>query len=240
MLSSLFLENIKRVEGILNPIWEGGRRQDARSPAGCHWTLPGFERPVSISSTEGYFLYNLARTLRVKNVLEIGTGFGYSTLWLAGGVCEGFGEDGWVGTIDSLEEGNISMRGQQFAKWASRTSKLDHIITFFVGNSTKVFPDVLQGRIVDLVFIDGNHHDGQPFRDFVGLLPFLNPTSTVIWHDYDDRYSVPDDVSRSLQFGFKYKVFPTSCGIAVGSKNHNIMKPIERAFEAALLNQFIA
>ncbi len=236
---SIFLEGIKRVENRLSPIWEGGRRIDARPRVGRHWILPGCDRPVSVATTEGYFLYNLASILKARNVLEIGTGFGYSTLWLAGGVYEVYREDAWVGTIDSLQEGNIGLKGQRFARWASKTIKLDSIISFFTGSSPKDLPSILQGRTVDLAFIDGYHHNGQPFHDFAGLLPFLGMSGTVIWHDYDDRYSVPGDVHKSLAFGFQYRVFPTSCGMAVGFTNPNCIKLIEDAFEAALLQQFI-
>ena len=52
------------------------------------------------SAGSGAFLQTLARALHAKNVVELGTGTGVGTLWLAGGVDEG----GTITSIDSEAE----------------------------------------------------------------------------------------------------------------------------------------
>ena len=81
-----FLAGMADVEGRLDSNWPQGRRPDAVPGSGGNFSLPGFSRPVSVDRIEGRFLYNLAVQLQARVALEIGTGFGYSTLWLAGGV----------------------------------------------------------------------------------------------------------------------------------------------------------
>jgi predicted O-methyltransferase YrrM len=45
--------------------------------------LPGSERIQALHPDSGRFLYVLALAKGVKNIVEVGTSYGYSTLWLA-------------------------------------------------------------------------------------------------------------------------------------------------------------
>lgn len=57
------------------------------------------EQQMQIAPFEGMILYLLLKSIGAKNVLEIGTLLGYSTMWLAKAV----GEDGSVVTIEKSE-----------------------------------------------------------------------------------------------------------------------------------------
>ncbi len=49
---------------------------------------PTEERSLAITREEGEFLYLLVKAMNAKVVIEIGTSFGYSTIWLAAAVSE--------------------------------------------------------------------------------------------------------------------------------------------------------
>ena len=237
---SEFLSGIRLVQERLTPIWLSGRRPDAIPGSGYHWTLPGFSRPVSVDRIEAFFLYNLAVALRIQSAVEIGTGFGYSTLWLAGGVYEVWGDEGWVGTIDSLKEGGLGAIGTDFAAWAVEYLGLGHVITRLVGTSPTDVAGLVGGRRVELAFIDGNHQGEQPLRDFMSLTRHLAARGVVVWHDFDKRYSVPRVVEKAAELGFAYRVFPTSCGVAVSYREPTVEGWVEIAFRAAANHDFVA
>ena len=71
---------------LLTPVWPPGR--NPRAPwDGRHFALPRhLLRPISVSFIEARVLANLVALLDCRVVLEIGTGFGYSTAWLARGL----------------------------------------------------------------------------------------------------------------------------------------------------------
>ena len=58
---------------------------DAASAASAAAGLP----PIAVSPTQGRFLELIARSIKARNVLEIGTLGGYSTICLARGVGPG-------------------------------------------------------------------------------------------------------------------------------------------------------
>ena len=63
------------------------------------WDNPAFEEGVgSVRPGEGWLLYGLVRALRPAWILEVGTGYGFSTLHLAAGC-----HDNGHGTVFSIE-----------------------------------------------------------------------------------------------------------------------------------------
>jgi hypothetical protein len=55
------------------------------------------------------------------------------------------------------------------------------------------------GRDVSFLFIDGDHEDGQPYRDLKHWLPGLRRGATVAFHDYPA--DVSQDVDRAVSEG---------------------------------------
>jgi broad specificity phosphatase PhoE/predicted O-methyltransferase YrrM len=225
-----FLRRIDSVQRRLKGIWPEGRNP-CPSNDGMHWTLPPFDRPVSVGRVESYFLYNLAALVAPAITIEVGTGFGYSTLWLAGGAavrrpCS------ILYSIDNRSEGGLGYEGLKFARAAARDVGIGNAIRLVHGES----PDVLLWlpiARVDLAFIDGNHRDAQPQRDFAGVAALMEASGVVIWHDVDPRYTVPEAFDRALAEGWHGQVFETSCRIGVTYRDPTSKALVAKAFEAA-------
>lgn len=125
-------------------------------------------------------LYRLARHFDARSVLELGTSFGISTLYLSLGA-----ENGQVTTIEGCPQ-TYRIAQHHFAH--SRRSN----ITAVLGSFRSRLPEVLQ-RIErpDLVFIDG-HHARQPTLDYFEL---------CLARAHDATVFVLDDIhwSRGMQ-----------------------------------------
>ena len=109
-------------------------------------TISGRARRSSIKSKYGLLLYNLAGWLKPETIIELGTAYGISTLYLAMG-----NPDTRVFTV----EGNSMLSG--LAGKCFSECKLNNI-TVFNGSFDEVLPDILtrvSGNV--LAFIDGNH-----------------------------------------------------------------------------------
>lgn len=102
------------------------------------------------------FLKFLIRCSGAKNVLEIGTFVGYSTMHFASALPE----DGKVVTIE---------RGEEFSKIAERNFKrnnLERKIDLIVGDAFEVIP-TLKDKRFDFIFLDGNK---ERYADYFEML----------------------------------------------------------------------
>ncbi len=90
--------------GLLAELEEFGRMNDAA-------TDDRTRKMLNITRDTGVFLALLIRATRSRNVLEVGTSNGYSTLWLADAV----GEDGLVTTVENAPH-KIAMAEANFAR----------------------------------------------------------------------------------------------------------------------------
>jgi len=93
---------------------------------------------------QGRVLSMISKLIRPKNILEIGTYTGYSTLCFA----EGLSKEGKIITIDKNEELE-TLQNKYFEKSGYRSQ-----IQQMVGDATKIIPTLTQQ--FDLVFIDAD------------------------------------------------------------------------------------
>lgn len=96
----------------------------------------------------GQFLNILTRISKAKNILEIGTSNGYSTIWLGEAVKENAGK---VTTIE-IAEHKVKMAFENFKR-----AKLDKTIKIIHGDALQEIPK-LKGRF-DFLFIDAIKED---------------------------------------------------------------------------------
>jgi caffeoyl-CoA O-methyltransferase len=119
-----------------------------------------------VGPTEGLFLKMLARSLRARRILEIGTFTGYSALMLASGVTD----DGEVVTCDVSEEYTAIAR-----RYWSR-SPHGKKITLVLGPALSTL-EQLEGQF-DLIFIDADKENYVAYWD--QCLPKLRLGGIVI------------------------------------------------------------
>src|SRR6478752_505835 len=155
---------------------------DAASAASDAAGLPA----IAVSPLQGRLLELITRSVRARNVLEIGTLGGYSTICLARGV-------GLGGRVVSLE---YEPRHAQVARSSIDAAGFSDVIEIRVGRALDLLPGVSADGIgpFDLVFIDA---DKQSNADYVDWAIRLAHPGTVIIVDNVVRDGRVADPSQS-------------------------------------------
>ena len=131
-------------------------------------TINTTEAPqMMIGKLEGKFLQLICALSNAKNVIEVGTFTGYSTLCLADAV----GENGHVVTIDCNE--NTSRIAQDFIARAGFQNR----VTFAIGDAIDVLSSI--EHAVDLAFIDADKIKYDLYYETI--LPLIKPAGFLIF-----------------------------------------------------------
>lgn len=102
----------------------------------------------NIPPDTGKFFYILVKAAKARNILEVGTSNGYSTIWLGEAAHQNKGK---VTTIE-ISEHKVKMAAENF-----RRAKLDKIIKIVHGDALKDIPK-LKGKF-DFLFLDAVKED---------------------------------------------------------------------------------
>lgn len=134
--------------------------------------VSGIARTALKPAAQARLLYRTARYFQATRVLELGTSFGITTLYLATAA-----EDGTVHTIEGCPQ------TQRIAQ-----HHFDHLgsenIHAVLGSFKSKLPEVLRhmGR-VDLAFIDGHHAQEPTLAYFETILPFAHNGTVFVFDD---------------------------------------------------------
>jgi predicted O-methyltransferase YrrM len=103
---------------------------------------------MSVSPSQGKFLQILARAVKARRILEVGTLGGYSTVWLAGALPE----DGRLITLEADSHRAHTAR-QNFER-----AGLDSIVELRFGKAHVTMPEMIAEHIepFDFIFIDAD------------------------------------------------------------------------------------
>lgn len=129
-------------------------------------------RRSSISARKGHFLFRLTRDIQPKAILELGTAFGISTMYLA---CAA--PQSQIITIEGcIDSAHIAL--ENFDK-----SGLENIKVM-----TGAFEDQLplafrEMPSPDLIFIDGNHKKEPTLNYFNEFLKHIHPETVIVFDD---------------------------------------------------------
>jgi predicted O-methyltransferase YrrM len=160
--------------------------------------LRGTQFPDGIWGCDGQLLYSLVRAHRPGHVLEVGTGAGLSTAYLAA-ACRDNGE-GEVTTVDTVQRSLCVV-----------PAALRELVDFQRGNALELLP----GRPVDFLFVDGPPEAGFVEGLLQRLRTHLAPGATVVVHDYKLDSNILPLASRVLEApGTPWSAHPEHCGIA--------------------------
>lgn len=132
------------------------------------------------SPQQAQMLFRLARYFQVKNVLELGTSFGISTLYMALGA-----DEGSVHTIEGCPQ---TMR---IARHHFDHMKQENIIPILGSFRTRLPETLQQLDSLDLVFVDGFH----------AMEPTLDHFEQCLTKSHNDTVFVFDDIhwSRGME-----------------------------------------
>ena len=125
---------------------------------------------IQVSPTQGKLLHLLARLQGAKNILEIGTLGGYSTIWLARALPPG-------GRVLTLE---ADARHAEVARANFARAGLAEVIELRLGPALETLPQIAtEGRgPFDLIFLDANKSTMAEYFDWA--LKLSRPGSVII------------------------------------------------------------
>lgn len=128
--------------------------------------------PHHVAPNQGKFLMLLARIQGARNILEIGTLGGYSTIWLARGLPAG-------GRLITLESNPAFA---EVARANIARASLADVVEVRVGRAIETLPQLVAERRgpFDLVFIDA---DKKSNPDYLPLILELSRSGTTIFLD---------------------------------------------------------
>jgi predicted O-methyltransferase YrrM len=152
------------------------------------------EDPRTLNLGFGFMYYALARALRPRHVVVIGSGYGFSVVCLALGLRDnGAGRLSFVDPSYSLlRDGPLQTVGGT-AKWSDPRGVREHFARFGVEDIVThhrmtsaeffdAYPRLDLGPI-DLGFIDGNHSYADVRHDFVAMLRHAPRDAYILLHD---------------------------------------------------------
>ncbi|HET9030959.1 MAG TPA: O-methyltransferase [Candidatus Aquilonibacter sp.] len=123
-----------------------------------------------VSRETGRFLSVLVHMMQANRILEIGTAYGYSTLWMA----LAQPPVGKIWTIDTdADRTNVAI------SYFQRAGEDDHV-TIFNQDAIELLEN-FQQRTLDIVFIDANKEQYREYLDLV--IPMLKRSGIVVIDD---------------------------------------------------------
>ena len=129
-------------------------------------------KEVSMPKKQGEWLFKLVQHFQPKNILELGTCIGISTLYV--------GLENKNRKIITLE-GNPASAQIARQIFSQLTLNEIEIIEGTFENTIEIALQKLQQ--VDFAFVDGNHRYEPTIQYFKQILPFINQNSVLIFHD---------------------------------------------------------
>jgi predicted O-methyltransferase YrrM len=161
---------------------------------------------MPISAQGGRLLYNLVRAVRPATVVEFGTSFGISTLYLAAAV-----RDNGTGRVISTE---LSASKVSAARRTFAATGLEDLITVLEGDARETLADI---GGADFVLLDGWKDLCLPVLKL--LEPRLHPGTLVVADDVDLPALAPYlDHVRDLRNGYESVTFPVEDGMEISCR----------------------
>ena len=168
---------------------------------------------------QGRLLSLISKIKQPKNILEIGTYTGYSTICLA----EGLVKNGKIHTIDKNEE-LVEIQKKYFLR-----SKFNKNIEIHTGNAL----DIINGLNInfDLIFLDADKENYATYFQIISKILNKNGvliTDNVLWHGkvlnskeaHDDVTKKIDQFNKALILNKKFQTFmlPVRDGLSITIK----------------------
>lgn len=162
---------------------------------------------MPIDAQGGRLLYSLIRAVRPRTVVEFGTSFGISTLYLAAAV-----RDNGTGRVVTTE---LSADKAAAARRTFADTGLDDVITLLEGDARETLADL--GAPADFVLLDGWKDLCLPVLHL--LEPRLAPGTLVVADDVE----LPDlrpylDYVRDPANGYQSITFPVADGMELSCR----------------------
>jgi predicted O-methyltransferase YrrM len=166
---------LERVRAVLDRLLRDGSAV-ARADGSVHTLFP-----VAVGRDEGEALRAWVVREGAARTIDIGLGYGISTLFAVGALLEAGGAHPRHVAVDPYQAARFANCGLQVLDDAGVRDLVE-----FVGVESHIaLPRLLEGgRTFDLAFVDGNHRFDGVFVDLVYLRRLVRPGGTVFLDDY--------------------------------------------------------
>ena len=143
--------------------------------------------PINVSPTQGKLLHLMARAIGARNILEIGTLGGYSTIWLARAVLPG-------GRVVSLE---ADPRHAEVARANITLAGLQDVVEVRLGMALETLPELAaeNREPFDFIFVDADKPNNAAYFDWA--LKLSRPGSIIFVDNVVREGEVIDATSDS-------------------------------------------
>jgi caffeoyl-CoA O-methyltransferase len=141
--------------------------------------------PWNITPEEGKLLRILTETADAKNVVEIGTSVGYSTLWF----CQALRTTGGKITTHEIDPYRIEIADKNFKK-----AGVSHLVTIVEGDAHENI--TRRKEPIDILYIDADK--AGYFDYFTKLLPLVRPGGLILAHNTTDLASEMQDFLKAV------------------------------------------
>lgn len=129
-------------------------------------------RHSSVSRRKGEFLFRLTAWFKPRTIIELGTSFGISTMYMAMGY-----RNSRITTIEGCPD-TVSIAGHNFNRLG--ISNIEEIC----GNFNDILPALLnRSKTVDMVFFDGNHKKEATLKYFDLCLEHVHNNTIFVFDD---------------------------------------------------------
>ena len=170
---------------------------------------------------------------RYREVLEIGTLLGFSTLFLAEAVAQ---TGGRVTTIDLRVEKRTWFNGEEIinvhevAERLIEESGYGETVEFLVGDSNQVLCELIrENRTVDFVLIDGSHQYPVVLLDFIFCDRLVRPGGMIALDDVGRGHATkpycdggPNRLLATIFASDRYRITPLSKNVVVCEKLRDV------------------
>lgn len=152
------------------------------------------QKPQNLNLGFGFIYYGVARALRPKHTLVIGSGYGFSVVCLALAIRDnGIGSLTFVDPSYSLlKDGPLKTLGGR-GSWSREDRVQGHfekfgvenIVTHYKMRSDELFPSYTAHGLppIDLGFVDGSHAYKDVKHDFVNMIGHSHKNTYIFLHD---------------------------------------------------------
>jgi predicted O-methyltransferase YrrM len=190
---------IDKISNVLNPLYE----RDEKERASGH---PDDMRMMALNRHSGQFVHMICRSAKAGRILEIGTSYGVSTIWLAWAASE------FNGKITTIE---IDPDRAKAAQENFRKAGLSQWINVIVGDGKHVVKTLRDP--IDLAFIDTVKKD---YAYYLKTIFPLLPKGAIVLAD--NAISHADQLQEYFatleELGFKTMTLPIGAGIEFSVK----------------------
>ncbi|MGG3471092.1 O-methyltransferase [Neobacillus pocheonensis] len=143
---------------------------------------------IDVAPNQGKFLYLLAKLKNAKNILEIGTLGGYSSVWLG----RALPEDGHLITLE------FDKKHAKVAKENIKMAGLENKIEVIVGPALETLPTLKEKGVhfFDFIFIDADKPNNPHYLKWA--LEYSRPGTVIIVDNVVRNGEVTDEKSEDL------------------------------------------